>query len=245
MLYPVSNLRVKTHFFKIRLFDIFKKHIRLKKNSATTKLFLFFVIILSTTTFQTLRKKFHRLIDVCCILYQCSLFHQTLPHFYSDVSFPQLLKNFDFRLTPLKRYLYLQNENTRFWSDFMFTKWQKHVFQAVSCYKMKKQAFEVFFTFTKRKHDLIWSDFMLMKWKNTLLKRFSCLQHKKHVFEALFMFTKWKKVLKRLFFHVNKTKITFLKRLSCLQNGKASFWRDFHLYKMKKHMFWRVLSTKW
>ena len=92
VLYPVSNLRVKTHFFKIRLFDIFKKHIRLKKNSATTKLFLFFVIILSTTTFQTLRKKFHRLIDVCCILYQCSLFHQTLPHFCSDVSFPQLLK---------------------------------------------------------------------------------------------------------------------------------------------------------
>ena len=91
----------------------------------------------------------------------------------------------------------LENENTHFWSDFMFTKWQKHVFQAVSCYKMKKQAFEVFFTFTKRKHDLIWSDFMLMKWKNTLLKRFSCLQHKKHVFEALFMFTKWKKVLKR------------------------------------------------
>ena len=155
------------------------------------------------------------------------------------------LKNFDFRLTLLKRYPYLQNENTRFWSDFMFTKWQKHVFQAVSCYKMKKQAFEVFFTFTKRKHDLIWSDFMLMKWKNTLLKRFSCLQHKKHVFEALFMFTKWKKDLKRFFFHVYKTKITFLKRFSCLQNAKASFWSDFHLYKMKKHMFWRVLSTKW
>ena len=172
VLYPVSNLRVKTHFFKFRLFDIFKKHIRLKKNSATTKLFLFFVIILSTTTFQTLRIKFHRLIDVCCILYQCSLFHQTLPHFYSDVSFPQLLKNFDFRLTLLKRYSYLQNKNTRFWSDFMFTKWQKHVFQAVSCYKMKKQGFEVFFTFTKRKHDLIWSDFMLMKWKTRFWRVF-------------------------------------------------------------------------
>ena len=128
-------------------------------------------------------------------------------------------------------YSYLQNENTRFWSDFMFTKWQKHVFQAVSCYKMKKQAFEVFFTFTKRKHDLIWSDFMLMKWKNTLLKRFSCLQHKKHVFEALFMFTKWKKVLKR-FFHVYKTKITFLKRFSCFQNGKAPFGSVFHVYKI-------------
>ena len=97
-------------------------------------------------------------------------------------------------------FLTLQNENKRFWSDFMFTKWQKHVFQAVSCYKMKKQAFEVFFTFTKRKHDWFWSDFMLIKWTNTLLKRCSCLQHKKHVFEALFMFTKWKKVLKRLFF---------------------------------------------
>ena len=56
-MYPVSNLRVKSQIFKLRLFDIFKKHIRLKKNSATTKLFLFFVIILSTTTFQTLRNK--------------------------------------------------------------------------------------------------------------------------------------------------------------------------------------------
>ena len=50
-LYPLSNLRVKSQIFKLRLFDIFKKHIRLKKNSATTKLFLIFVIILSTTTF--------------------------------------------------------------------------------------------------------------------------------------------------------------------------------------------------
>ena len=114
-LHPLSNLRVKSQNFKILVFDIFKKHIRLKKNSATTKLFLFFVIILSTTTFQTLRNKFHRLIDVCCILYQCSLFHQTLPHFYSDVSFPQLLKNFDFWLYNMKISVFeaiscLQNE---------------------------------------------------------------------------------------------------------------------------------------
>ena len=66
-LYPLSNLRVKSQIFKIRLFDIFKKHIRLKKNSATTKLFLIFVIILSTTTFYILRKKFHRLIYICFI----------------------------------------------------------------------------------------------------------------------------------------------------------------------------------
>ena len=108
-LHPLSNLRVKSQNFKILVFDIFKKHIRLKKNSATTKLFLFFVIILSTTTFQTVRKLFYKLIDVFCIWYQCSLFHQTLPHFYSDVSFPQLLKICDFRLTILKRYSYLQN----------------------------------------------------------------------------------------------------------------------------------------
>ena len=136
MLYPVSNLRVKTHFFKIRLFDIFKKHIRLKKNSATTKLFVFFVIILSTTTFQTLRNKFHRLIDVCCILYQCSLFHQTLPHFYSDVSFPQLLKNFDFRLTLLKRYSYIY-------------KMKIHVFEAIACLQNGKNTFSKRFRVTK------------------------------------------------------------------------------------------------
>ena len=125
------------------------------------------------------------------------------------------------------------------------------------------QAFEVFFTFPKRKHDLIWSDFMLMKWKNTFLKRFPCLQHKKHVFETLFMFTKWKKVLK-CFCHVYKTKIaflkrfsclkmekhlleaffmftkwetTYLKRFSCLQNEKKTFRSVFHAYKLKKQLF--------
>ena len=148
-------------------------------------------------------------------------------------------RNFDFSKILLRdlgtqnNHVHLQNENTRFSSDFMFTKWQKHVFQAVSCYKMKKQAFEVFFTFTKRKHDLIWSDFMLMKWKNTLLKRFSCLQHKKHVFEALFMFTKWKKDLKRFVFFM------FTKR-------KSRFWSVFHVYKMEKHLFEAIfISTKW
>ena len=49
-LHPLSSLRVKNQNFKILVFDIFKKHIRLKKNSATTKLFLFFSDIISTET---------------------------------------------------------------------------------------------------------------------------------------------------------------------------------------------------
>ena len=49
-LHPLSNLRLKSQNFKILVFDIFKKHIRLKKNSATTKLFLFFSNIISTET---------------------------------------------------------------------------------------------------------------------------------------------------------------------------------------------------
>ena len=101
----------------------------------------------------------------------------------------------------------------RFLSVIHIYKMKIHFFEAIACLqngkntfskrfrvtKWKKQAFEVFFTFPKRKHDLIWSDSILMKWKNTFLKRFPCLQHKKHVFETLFMFTKWKKVLKLFF----------------------------------------------
>ena len=49
-LYPLSNLRAKTPFSKIRDFDFSKKHIRLKKNSATTTIFLIFSIIMSKTT---------------------------------------------------------------------------------------------------------------------------------------------------------------------------------------------------
>ena len=48
-LYPLSNLRAKTPFSKIRDFDFSKKHIRLKKNSATTTIFLIFSIIMSKT----------------------------------------------------------------------------------------------------------------------------------------------------------------------------------------------------
>ena len=48
-LYPLSNLRAKTPFSKIRDFDFSKKHIRLKKNSTTTTIFLIFSIIMSKT----------------------------------------------------------------------------------------------------------------------------------------------------------------------------------------------------
>ena len=54
----------------------------------------------------------------------------------------------------LKRFTSLQNEKPRFWSDFMFIKWEKHVFEA-------------FFIFTK--------------WKNTILKHFSCQNEKKRL----------------------------------------------------------------
>ena len=102
--------------------------------------------------------------------------------------------------------------------------------KAVSCYKMKKQAFEVFFTFTKRKHDLIWSDFMLMKWKTRFWSVFHVYNIKTRFWSAIHIY-------KAALFHVYKTKITFLKRSSCLQNGKEPFGSIFHVYKMEKHIF--------
>ena len=96
-------------------------------------------------------------------------------------------------------FLTLQNENKRFWSDFMFTKWNNTFSKRFRVTKWKNKLSKCFSCLQKEKRFNL-KRFHVNEMKNTLLKhvhnikstflkRFSCLQNEKRIWSVFFFFS--------------------------------------------------------
>ena len=84
---------------------------------------------------------------------------------------------------------YLKNRKNVFWEVFSCLKNLKHIIEAFSNVQHEKH------TFLKR----FWNVFQIHKMKTNVFEAFSTLQIRKHVFEMFFTFKKWKSTFPSVF----------------------------------------------